>query len=438
MSNENQNQTNKEEKTMYEVTVSYLEYDTEKETTLEYMKSIKGEYIEITRFKSEEDEVGILIPEEIEGLPVKVINYNAFRKCTNLTTVVLPETITHIYDGAFYDCKNLKTILLPSKLKHIGFQAFTNCISLNHLFIPDSVRFLDPSSLENTGIWNNDENWEDDVLYVGNYLIATKETISGEYHIKNGTTYVCNNAFSLRDDLVKVVFPNTVKFVGHSVFADNANLEEVMLNNEIEEIGIYSFAFLPKLKKIVLPEGLTKIEPHLFDGCESLEFVNIPKNVDYIGTNAFSRTNITEIEIPEAVISIGDEAFRDCLFLRSVKLPYVKYIGRQILKNCELEVLKINSPVTLEYLGTRVKHLVLGERISRIADGAFRGRSDLETVTFTRVTEIWDEDFAYCKNLKAFFNLEKGTIIHSGVFTGSPHLEKYKNKRELCYCVDVE
>lgn len=58
------------------------------------------------------------------------IRENAFRNCTYVTSVELPDNILHIYAGAFYGCSNITSIRLPEKLQTIGDIAFYTCSNL--------------------------------------------------------------------------------------------------------------------------------------------------------------------------------------------------------------------------------------------------------------------------------------------------------------------
>ena len=70
-------------------------------------------------------------------LPVKVISIGAFRGCTNLKSVKIPEGIEKIYAGAFADCESLTEIYLPDSLKWLGFGAFSGCKSLSTVSLPE-------------------------------------------------------------------------------------------------------------------------------------------------------------------------------------------------------------------------------------------------------------------------------------------------------------
>lgn len=70
---------------------------------------------------------------------VKNIGNGAFRNCTGLESITIPEGVVSIGYGAFDSCDNLKSIALPNSVTGIGDMAFFGCSSLMSLMIPSSV-----------------------------------------------------------------------------------------------------------------------------------------------------------------------------------------------------------------------------------------------------------------------------------------------------------
>lgn len=80
--------------------------------------------VTITRHRGTDEDV--VIPDEIGGLPVTAIGAYAFRECTNLTSIHLPNSITTIGDWAFARCHSLTSISVPDGCS-IGEGAFEDC-----------------------------------------------------------------------------------------------------------------------------------------------------------------------------------------------------------------------------------------------------------------------------------------------------------------------
>lgn len=82
----------------------------------------------------------IVIPSEINGLPVTEILSMAFRG-SQIESVSLPESITAIYSSAFEGCSSLKKITLPENLLELSYRAFAKCTSLESITIPYATNF---------------------------------------------------------------------------------------------------------------------------------------------------------------------------------------------------------------------------------------------------------------------------------------------------------
>ena len=81
----------------------------------------------------------IEIPATIDGRSVTNIGSGAFRDCTGLTSVTIPNSVTSIGDYAFYRCASLTSVTIPNSVTSIGDYAFYDCSSLTSVTIPNSV-----------------------------------------------------------------------------------------------------------------------------------------------------------------------------------------------------------------------------------------------------------------------------------------------------------
>jgi hypothetical protein len=65
-----------------------------------------------------------------------------FRNATNMTSVILPSTLTAINSSSFWGCSSLSGVTLPNDLTYIGNDAFRECSSLTSITIPDRVQTI--------------------------------------------------------------------------------------------------------------------------------------------------------------------------------------------------------------------------------------------------------------------------------------------------------
>lgn len=91
------------------------------------------------------------------------------------TAYSVPNGVTVIGQSAFFSCSNLVSVDIPEGVTAIGQSAFSGCSSLMSVDIPKSVTAIATWAFESTGIYDNEENWKDDVLYVDDCLIKLEQ-----------------------------------------------------------------------------------------------------------------------------------------------------------------------------------------------------------------------------------------------------------------------
>ena len=73
----------------------------------------------------------INIPDSIDGYTVSSIGDNAFKGCSNITEITIPDTVANIGDNAFNGCANLSEITMQGTTPpSVGTDAFTGCVLL--------------------------------------------------------------------------------------------------------------------------------------------------------------------------------------------------------------------------------------------------------------------------------------------------------------------
>ena len=77
------------------------------------------------------------------------IPFMAFHDCSNLVSLAITESVTHIQHGAFFGCTSLASITLGESVSHIGREAFQDCISLTSITLGRSVTHLGQSAFRN-------------------------------------------------------------------------------------------------------------------------------------------------------------------------------------------------------------------------------------------------------------------------------------------------
>ena len=263
---------------------------------------------------------------------VTSIRGNAFRRCSGLTSITIPEGVTSIGSGAFSDCTSLASITIPSSVTSIGSSAFFDCTSLTSVILPEGVTSIGGDAF---------------------YCCTSLASIT----IPEGVTSIGNSAFERCTSLTSITIPEGVtsiggyafykclflrsNFINNSKCSDATNWGAVFYTEEEEVDGMIIqnnvlVAARGNLTIANIPEGVTSIGSYAFNRCSGLTSITIPEGVTSIGNYAFYRcSGLTSITLPEGVTSIGSYAFEGCTGLTSITIPSsVTSIGWNAFNNC--------------------------------------------------------------------------------------------------------
>ena len=169
----------------------------------------------------------------------------------------------------------------------------------------------------------------------------------------------------------------------------NKNIVSIDLANA-QEVSVDSTLFkgCRHLYEIILPNNCTEIGAKAFQDCQSLHFIKFPPRIKHIGEAAFKNSGITLAELPEGLLTISQNAFENCVGLKSVILPFsLMAMGERVFCGCE-NLVKITIP----------------NKIDTIAKEAFKNCISLENVNLQpQVNCIGQEAFANCLKLKNIY-----------------------------------
>ena len=385
---------------------------TEEGVEMEYrVISASEKTCEVSRLTDYRTEGEITIPSEVNSFQVTAIGESAFVKCSNITSVKVPNTITKIGSLAFAGCSNLSAIKLPNSITTIGYGAFEGCENLKSIVIPSSVTTIE--CLSPTGSWGNPfqfcSSLERIVVESGNTVYDSRDNCnaiiqkSGEYqdYYKDFNTLIAgckstvvpssveeigNYAFA-GTGLTHIEIPNNIQAIGNNAFYGNyVEKDEFVCYSSLDpaNFGYWGCTILDtstddgfyisngKLLKytgndsiIVIPEIVTSISDYVFSGRADITSVTIPDKVMSIGYGAFLNcSSLKSVNIPSGVTVVNDNTFNGCTALSSLDLPKsLSTIGNFAFSGC-----------------SSLKSITFPESLNRIGSSAFQGCESLTEV----------------------------------------------------------
>lgn len=377
-------------------------------------------------------DTNIIIPETYKGLPVKAIESSAFYKCTDITSIVIPNSVTSIGQSAFYDCSSLTSVTIPNNITRISVGAFAGCYALKDVYITDlsawcKISFDMPSSTPMCYAEN---------LYLNGTLVTEISTPSNLTDIRSYTFYGCSG-------ITSITIPNGVTSIGQGAFQSCSGVTSIAFDGTITQWNSISKGYswddnagsytvyctdgeIAKDGTITRKKSTGLSYDKHYNGyyivtgigdCTDTE-IFIPSTyngypVQKIGDRAFqNQTTITYVDIPDSITTIGDSAFYGCTSLENVKIPNsVSTIGEWAFACCSaIETIDLPDDLTTisDFLFekcTGLKTIIIPDKVTYIGY-SFYNCTSLETVTLGKsVTDF------YCW---AFSNSGVSTLIIKG------------------------
>jgi hypothetical protein len=273
------------------------------------------------------------------------IEQSAFQECHGLTSITIPNSVTSIAGYAFAQT-GLTSITIPCSVANIGEAAFASCHQLT------SVRAMcaTPLSIHSNTFGGVPSSA---ALIVPQGSEAAYESATGWKEF--GTIGVFGTAGSLSwifiDGALTISGNGPIPSIEVSFTINITNITTLITTLVVQpgvtSIGESAFFNCTALTSVTLPNSVTSIKKGAFWGCGKLSSITIPTSVTSIGQQAFDYcSSLTSITIPASVTSIGIYAFTYCTGLTSVTnlaaTPQV--IEANVFENITLGNLSLNVP----------------------------------------------------------------------------------------------
>ncbi len=219
----------------------------------------------------------VYIPKEYNGKAVVKIGSYAFRGCTSLESVTIPNGVTSIGDYAFRGCTSLESITIPNSVTSVDNSVFLDCTSLKNVTIGNSVESIGSSAFYGcTALTKINFN-----ATAMNDLSEYNKIFS--YAGQSGTGITVNIGANVTQIPACLFCPYS-----DGSYAPKITSAGFAENSQCKSIGDFAFEYCTSLKNITIPDSVTSIGGWAFSSCDSLTSIQIPDSVTSIGSSAFS------------------------------------------------------------------------------------------------------------------------------------------------------
>jgi uncharacterized repeat protein (TIGR02543 family) len=410
------------------------------------------------------------------GNQIELINTQAFFNCSSLTNLAFPNSLSLIGQGAFMGTA-IVSLVLPNAVISIDDGAFANCENLRSIYISD---YNAANLYIGSGLLQGDRSLEriripfigdrlDNSYFTLSYLFGNSPLDDVDFYEANGKipnrlrqveigefeTILPDNAFRNLSSLTSVILGTNIVEIRMNAFDGCLNLISLVIPSSVELIGNYAFAFCENITSLVIPDSVNSLGANAYTGMRSLASLTIP----YLGTSfidglKFSRffdslysnpdfysinygtgdnhsiplslktviltggeqiiasgfegfTSLVNIILPNGLKEIGFAGFSNCTSLETIYIPNsVTSIATLAFFHC-ISLRTIHLPSGLTSLSSSIfsdcfslQAINIPSSVTSIGDLAFSNCSALESLVLpSSLLTIGYKSFAYCASV---------------------------------------
>ena len=343
----------------------------------------------------------------------------AFRECSSLTSITIPNSVTNIGSSVFYNTK-LKSVTIGAGVLSISSDAFayknssTGAKPIKVIWLTNTP----PKGYENVG---GTVNYVANELYKGLSNMTVYPFLSSMFEA-GGVKYVPVSPSERTCDAIDFTYDAAAENINISKTVSYKGI--AMTVNNIKPYTCYQNPFIKSAD--VSCNG--SIGDYAFYGCGSLNNVTLSNNGD-IGISAFESSNITSTLVVKNTGNIGEDAFRNITGSYTATISNSGSIGNNAFRGCigmiSATIENNGSIGTYAFSGnTSLEKAILGDKVTSLGDYVFNGCSRLQSIDIPNgITQMGSYAFYKCSNMTSAKIGTGVTAINESTFSGCSALK---------------
>lgn len=401
------------------------------------------------------DKKHIIVPTFINGRRVMGLSPACFQNC-KAEIIEIPGTIKELNGANGYGNEFIKCVIIGEGVQTMDDTFLSAASNLAEVKVSKSVNHFNyeffPSTPFDCTPWFEKQEY----VIVGEVLVGVNSD-SALMNIPSGVRRIYNHISINMPNLRKIIIPNTVIELCKSALSYNTSeVEEIVIPKSLTKIGANAFGQSKWIKKqngssiiinnvlykyetkeadVVIPEGIVSIAGEVFKDNAFINTISFPETLKEIGEEAFAGCeNLTTINIPEGVEHLGKACFFNCKKLSQANLPdTLVEIGRSAFNSCTA-LTEITIGKNVEVIGEKaflncgmLRSVILGNKVKRILSEAFKGCHSLSSIILPdMIEEIGGETFNDCDSLEKIVIPNTINKISYSLFRGCKKLKDVK------------
>ena len=388
------------------------------------------------------------------------IGGGAFKDCSNLVSVEIPQSVTRICEhaftrtglkeitlptsilslglGAFSNCSNLTSVTLSEGLERVTGEAFVNCTNLTTVTLPSTITLLSSNAFRNCNNLSTVKVGMRTPIAIGsevftNRFVATLivprgckaayqaaeywgdfKEIKEENNMQDGEVFTALTEEGVEMKFMVISATDKTCTVSGGLDEDECGLPaidtqyagEITIPSEVKglkvkSIGLMAFEYCENITSAYISDGIEEIDVYGFGNCEKLTSVRLPESLKHIERGAFMYCpSLESINIPKNVSYLGEDSEWEyhCLEF-TPSLASISVDKDNAYYDSRDNCNAIISKAT-NTLIVGCKNTIIPNSVTTIGRGAFYDCEDLNSIQIPEsVTSIMENAFMGCKSL---------------------------------------